>query len=230
MAAPAGFWRRYAAWSLDALAPLALSVPLLWGTGQRVLAQTDLHLSRFQLRLFELADVAFGQGRDPLQALPGWANDPALRATLADLAATWLDAALVAVMVLFALSAAWWVAFEASPWQATPGKRLSGLRVERDDGGRPGPGRVALRFVAGIPSWCLLHLGHAMAGWRADHRALHDLLSGTRVVLAPGAPAAMPRGARLWLWAQAVALLAAFAAVATFYAVLALEALATGLP
>ncbi|MBY4597944.1 RDD family protein [bacterium BD-1] len=230
MASPAGFWRRYAAWSLDALAPLALSVPLLWGTGQRMLAQTDLHLSRFQLRLFELADVALGQGRDPLQALPGWANDPALRAALVDLAGTWLDAALVAVAVLFALSAAWWVAFEASPWQATPGKRLFGLRVERGDGGRPGPGRVALRFVAGVPSWCLLHLGHAMAGWRADHRALHDLLSGTRVVLAPGAAAAMPPGARRWLWAQAIALLAAFAAVATAYAVMLAEALATGLP
>lgn len=230
MATPAGFWRRYAAWSLDSLAPLALSVPLLWGTGQRWLAQTDLHLSKLQLRLFELADVAMGQGRDPLHALPGWVNDPALRAALGDLANAWLQAALVALAVLFALSAAWWIAFEASPWQATPGKRLFGLQVAGRDGGRPGPGRVALRFLAGIPSWCLLHLGHAMAGWRTDRRALHDLLSGTVVVLAPGAQAAMPPGARRWLWAQAIALLAAFAAVATFYAVIFFEALASGLP
>lgn len=230
MATPAGFWRRYAAWSLDALAPLALSVPLLWGTGQRLLAQTDLHLSRLQLRLFELADVALGQGRDPLQDLPAWPNDPVLRAGVTELATTWGEAALVAVFVLFTLSALWSIAFEASPWQATPGKRLFGLQVVDGHGGRPGPGRVALRFVAGIPSWCLLHLGHAMAGWRADHRALHDLLSGTCVVLAPGAGAAMPRGARLWLWAQAVALVAAFAAVATAYAWMAYEALATGLP
>lgn len=230
MATPAGFWRRYAAWSLDALAPLALCVPLLWGTGQRWLAQTDLHLSRLQLRMFELADVAAGQGRDPLQAMAGWTHDPVLRAMLFDLARAWGEAALAAVLVLSALSAAWWIAFEASPWQATPGKRLFGLQVTRRDGGRPGPGRVALRFLAGIPSWGLLHLGHAMAGWRADRRALHDLLSGTRVVLAPGAAAAMPPGARRWLWAQAVALLAAFAAVATFYAVVFFEALATGLP
>lgn len=230
MATPAGFWRRYAAWSLDALAPLAFSVPLLWSTGQRMLAQTDLHLSKLQLRMFELADVAIGQGRDPLQAMAGWTHDPVLRAALLDLSRAWLHAALVAALVLFALSAAWWIAFEASPWQATPGKRLFGLQVSRHDGGRPGPGRVALRFLAGIPSWCLLHLGHAMAGWRADQRALHDLLSGTRVVLAPGAGAAMPPGARRWLWAQAIALLAAFAAVATFYAVIFFEALATGLP
>ncbi|MBW8311932.1 MAG: RDD family protein [Rhizobium sp.] len=230
MATPAGFWRRYAAWSLDALAPLALSIPLLWSTGQRLLAQTDLHLSKLQLRLFELADAALDHGSDPLQALPGWTHDPTLRAGVADLAAAWGDATLVAVAVLFALSAAWWIAFEASPWQATPGKRLFGLQVTRHDGGQPGPGRVALRFLAGIPSWCLLHLGHAMAGWRADQRALHDLLSGTRVVLAPGEVAAMPPGARRWLWAQAIALLVAFAAVATAYALMLAEALATGLP
>ena len=89
-------------WGLDALAPLALCVPLLWGTGQRWLAQTDLHLSKFQLRTFELADVATRQGRDPLQALPGWTGDPVLRAALGDLAAAWLDAALVAVPTMIA--------------------------------------------------------------------------------------------------------------------------------
>ena len=92
---------------------------------------------------------------------------------------------------------------ESSGWQASPGKRLLGLRVTDVHGGRCGPGRIALRFVAGIPSWFVLHLGHALAAWTPGKRALHDYLAGTRVELAPGAPEAMPRGGRSWLLLQA---------------------------
>ena len=31
-------------------------------------------------------------------------------------------------------------------------------------------------------SWLTLNLGHAMAAWRRDKRALHDLLAGTTVL------------------------------------------------
>jgi hypothetical protein len=44
----------------------------------------------------------------------------------------------------------------------------------------------------------MLNLGHAIAGWRADRRALHDLIAGTRVL----AQAPMPAWARAWLWLQ----------------------------
>jgi len=227
---PAPFWRRYAAYSLDVLAPLAASVPLLWNTGRRLVAATDLHLGRLQLRLLELADVAIGRGEDPLRALLGWPGDARLREAATELVAAWLRGAGIAAAVLFALAALWFIGFEASRWQATPGKRLAGLRVVADDGSRPGLARVAARFFGGLPSWLLLHLGHALAAWSRDRRALHDRLAGTRVVLVPDAGDAMPRWARAWLWAQGTALAALFTAALTYYGMLALEAFAVGLP
>lgn len=230
---PAGFWRRYAAYSLDVLAPLALSVPLLWGTGTRVLAGTDEAMQRLQFRLFDLMDEAIAGGQaleNPVSQLLAWSGDPVLNESVLALVGTWLHGLLIAAAVLFALSALWFVGFEASRRQATPGKRLAGLQVTDAAGGRPAPWRVALRFVAGVPSWAVLHLGHALAGWTRDRRALHDFIAGTRVVLAPGATEAMPRWARRWLWAQGLALAAVFIAVVTRYAMLFAEAMAVGLP
>ena len=228
---PAGFWRRYAAYSLDVLAPLAASVPLLWGTGARVLAETEAAMQRLQFRMFELMDLAVARGdalENPLSQLAGWSGDAVLRESVLALLASWLQSLAVAAAVLFALSALWFVGFEASRWQATPGKRLAGLRVTDVAGHRPAPWRVALRFVAGVPSWLMLHLGHAMAGWTKERRALHDLVAGTRVLLAPGAGEVMPRWARRWLWAQGLALAAAFVAVLARYAMLLADALALG--
>lgn len=231
MQRPAGFWRRYAAYSLDVLVPIAAAVPLLWGTGARVLAGTESSLQQVQFRLFELMDAAIAGGADagnPLGQLTAWSADPILREGVLALMATWLHGLAVAAAVLFALSALWFIGFEASRWQATPGKRLAGLRVTALDGSRPAPWRVALRFVAGLPSWLMLHLGHALAGWTRDRRALHDLIAGTRVVLAPDASEAMPRWARRWLWAQALAFAALVMAVVTSYALLLAEALGAG--
>ena len=79
---PAGFWRRYAAYSLDVLAPLAASVPLLWGTGARVLAATEAAMQRLQFRMFELMDLAVARGdalENPLSQLAGWSGDAVLR-------------------------------------------------------------------------------------------------------------------------------------------------------
>lgn len=225
---PAGFWRRYAAYSLDVLVPVAVSVPLLWGTGARVLAGTDAAMRQVQFRLFELMDAALAGGADaanPLGQLTAWSGDPVLREGVLALVATWVHGLAVAAAVLFALSALWFVGFEASRWQATPGKRLAGLRVTALDGSRPARWRVVLRFVAGVPSWLMLHLGHALAGWTKDRRALHDLVAGTRVVLAPEASDAMPRWARRWLWLQALAFTAALVGVVTSYALLLAQAL-----
>ncbi|WP_374603443.1 RDD family protein [Arenimonas sp.] len=221
---PTGFFRRYAAYSLDLLVPGLVSVPILWSTGQRMLARTELHMAEAELRMFELMSQAEAGGGHALGGMLEWGADPALRSALLALVAAWLEAAGIAALVFVALTALWFIAFEASPWQASPGKRLAGLRVVKADGGRPGAGRIAARFFAGAPSWLLLHLGHAMAAVRRDGRAMHDLLAGTRVVLAPEATTKMPRWARYWLAAQAIVLVAALMAVAAQYLLLAVEA------
>lgn len=226
----AGFWRRYAAYSLDLLVPVVASVPLLWRTGQEMLDRTWQHMAEAELRMYDLMALSEARSGHALADMPGWSTDPALREALLAMVAAWLEAIGIAALVIAALAALWFIAFEASPWQASPGKRLAGLRVVAADGSRPGPGRVALRFFAGAPSWGLLHLGHAMAAIRRDGKALHDLLAGTQVVLAPGATSAMPRWARYWLGAQALAVVALVMAVGSQYLLLAVEAWKAGLP
>ncbi|GAB2665628.1 RDD family protein [Arenimonas aestuarii] len=227
---PSGFWRRYAAYSLDLVVPVLVSVPLLWQTGQRMLDRTWLHMAEAELRMFDLMTASDASGGHALAGMFEWSADPALRGVLLAMVAAWLEAIGIAALVIAALAALWFITFEASPWQATPGKRLAGLRVVAVDGSRPGLGRIALRFFAGAPSWLLLHLGHAMAAIRRDGRALHDLLAGTCVVLAPGATTRIPRWARFWLLVQALAVAAVLATVASQYLLLAVAAWDAGLP
>jgi uncharacterized RDD family membrane protein YckC len=71
--------------------------------------------------------------------------------------------------------------FLSSPWQATPGKRLLGLKVA-DLNGLPisfwrAFGRVAAKFLSSI-----LLIGYIMAFFTKDKRALHDLMAGTIVI------------------------------------------------
>lgn len=230
MNAPAGFWRRYAAYSADACAICLLALPLLWPRLNEAWFVLGAGLEQLQFRIWELLDLSLARGDAPLRQLGLFTGDEVLRAATAGLVAELLWLALAVSLALFAVAAAWFIPFESSRWQASPGKRLLGLRVTDADGARCGPGRIALRFVAGVPSWFALHLGHALAAWSPGKRALHDYLAGTRVELAPDAPAAMPRGGRAWLLLQAAAFFALVGFIVLRYVQLMAEALEGGLP
>jgi uncharacterized RDD family membrane protein YckC len=221
---PAGFWRRYAAYSADAAAIALLCLPWAWLRVSAALPSLHLGYAQLQQRLWELMDASLDSAAAPMALLLGWAADPTLRHLLAALAAQLAMLALWLALGVFAVAAAWFIASEASPWQASPGKRLLGLRVTDVDGRRCGPGRTTLRFFAGVLSWALLNLGHAMAAFTPGKRALHDLIAGTRVELAPGAKPAMPPAARGWLWLQLFAMLATLSWVAMRYLQLLWEA------
>ena len=81
--------------------------------------------------------------------------------------------------------ALWWSYFIVG-WGlfgATPGKWLLGLRVVDHHGRCPiGPSRAVLRLIAYCISSTILCIGHLFVLFRADRRALHDILAGTRVV------------------------------------------------
>jgi len=68
---------------------------------------------------------------------------------------------------------------------ATLGKRLLGLAVVGPDGRRPGPGRSALRAALAVAGVALLGIGPLLALFTRSGRALHDLVAGTTVVIAP---------------------------------------------
>lgn len=203
----AGFWQRYAAWSLDAavLAPLAwwLSRERMSASLPRWRAAGDALAATFERSLQRMLD-----GATATEAALRLYADPALSEAarllhLALLATLWRPVAAFAL-----LACVWHVGFERTRWRGSPGKRALRVQVADAAGGRPSPARSLGRFVAGTASWLTLNVGHAMAAIPPSHLALHDRLSGTRVV----APARkLPPWARAWLWLQVVALVAASA-------------------
>jgi uncharacterized RDD family membrane protein YckC len=64
----------------------------------------------------------------------------------------------------------------------TVGKMVVNIRVVRLDGQSLPWGISVIRYLGEWVSMFLFGIGYLMAGLRADKRALHDLLAGTRVV------------------------------------------------
>ena len=204
----AGFWRRYAAWSLDA-APTLLLAGLL--TRQQLQAMVGALATTAQALVDRLAASmlhAFEQGSGaPLAALTV-ALDPGLRDGSRALAATLARGLSWTALVFAVLMLLQHVVLEQTRWRGTAGKRLLGLRVADLQGAAPSLTRSLLRNLAGLLSWLSLNLGHALAAVPPQHRALHDHLAGTQVL---AQPAPLPRWARAWLVVQVVLLLLAFA-------------------
>ncbi|MBA3975220.1 MAG: hypothetical protein C0504_13520 [Candidatus Solibacter sp.] len=120
-------------------------------------------------------------------------------------AAFLIDAVLLAPAALLAsqspvlagaAAALWWTAFEASPWQASPGKRLLGMRTIEADGRRVGFGRALGRSalkalpLAAVPvwPWVAAAAGAAAVVMMAvdrRRRSYPDLLVRTAVIVPP---------------------------------------------
>ncbi|MDF2963018.1 MAG: hypothetical protein K0S39_4753 [Paenibacillus sp.] len=65
----------------------------------------------------------------------------------------------------------------------TLGKMALGIQVIREDGQPNSWGTIILReFIGKLVSSIILCIGYMMAGWDREKRALHDRMSGTRVV------------------------------------------------
>lgn len=89
-----------------------------------------------------------------LAALVG--RNPTLQHALAFLTLT------LPVLLYFSLA-------EASPWRGTVGRRLAGLRIARDDGGRAGPRRTLARNALKLLPWEIAHAAlHRVEGWPLD--------------------------------------------------------------
>lgn len=201
--AQARFWVRYAAWSLDAVCVS----PLLWLLGkkplQTALTQLDTSVHDLATRMSHAIGEALAQGQTPTALAMAWLTDAQVLAAVQRVESALFTLLLLPPAVYAVLACLWSLGFEASAWQATPGKRALGLQVVRLDG-RPMTLGVAMkRYLAAGLSWLTLNIGHAMAAF-APFLALHDRLSQTRVIAAtPG----LPLWARLWLFTQVAGLL-----------------------
>lgn len=88
-------------------------------------------------------------------------------------------------VVCFAASMAYHTCFIASKWQATPGKRVMNCIVVTRDGKRLSYGHALGRHLACFLSWLPfppVTIGFFLAGWTREKTALHDMISGSRVV------------------------------------------------
>jgi len=85
---------------------------------------------------------------------------------------------------LFGSLSAWLYSaiFECSAWQATPGKRLLGIRVMNERGEALSFWLTSLRFVGKVISVGLLGVGFLLILFTPRKQALHDLLVGSLVV------------------------------------------------
>jgi uncharacterized RDD family membrane protein YckC len=77
---------------------------------------------------------------------------------------------------------AYFVGFESSAYQATPGKMALGLIVTDSDGRRISPMRAVGRYFAKILSGMILLIGFIMVAFTERKQGLHDMIAGTLVV------------------------------------------------
>ena len=77
------------------------------------------------------------------------------------------------------ISATWlyYTLFEASSWQATPGKRVMRLYVTDLNGQRITFARASLRNLAKLISSLTSLVGYLVAGFTEKKQALHDILA-----------------------------------------------------
>jgi uncharacterized RDD family membrane protein YckC len=117
-----------------------------------------------------------------------WLANLLLRALVARVFHVDLEAAIALKSMLAActlLFAALYVIVLHALEGQTIGKLIVRVRVVGDDDLPPPVGASVLRFFAYFVSLLPFGLGFFMAGLRADRRALHDLIAGTRVERVP---------------------------------------------
>ena len=200
-AVPAGFVAREAAWSLDASIVLLSTALLTWVKVVNALVILQQAWRELQRVAAARMAEALSQVSDPGGLVSQVLRDPALHAVAATVESAVYGVLLPPLLVFALLAALYWIGFERSAWQATPGKRALGLQVTDMQGHRLDPARAATRHVAGALSWLTLNLGHALAAVPPQKRALHDYIAGTRVVHGDGEPR-LPGWAKAWVAVQ----------------------------
>ena len=92
------------------------------------------------------------------------------------------SAALLFNLVALVVPWLYYTIAESSQQQATPGKRLVGLRVVSDAGARIRFGRANGRFWAKQVSGLTLGIGYLVCAFTPRKQVLHDLIAGCCVV------------------------------------------------
>ncbi|MDQ0160458.1 RDD family protein [Alkalibacillus salilacus] len=87
-----------------------------------------------------------------------------------------------AFLIGFVFNALYTGIFHASKWQATPGKKMIGIKVTDMNGNRISFARGFGRGLAVNLSAFILYIGFIMAGLTSKKQALHDMIARTLVI------------------------------------------------
>ncbi|HEY1735753.1 MAG TPA: RDD family protein [Methylovirgula sp.] len=88
----------------------------------------------------------------------------------------------IGVSVAILVVVIYYVKFNAGPWQATPGKRVTGIHIITVSG-EPVSGWLAFgRYLAYMLSALPLCIGFMVVGWNEEKKGFHDMLCNTRVI------------------------------------------------
>ncbi|GBQ30368.1 RDD family protein [Gluconacetobacter sacchari] len=168
----AGFWFRVLAWIIDAVILKVLS----WGVSLLIAPSLTLTVinGNAPASRYEISDIV--RISDVARAVPA---DYAY--SYGTFHPTWHGNG-VYELLQFVLPALYYILFESSRLQATPGKRACRMRVADLQGARIGIGRATVRYFGHILSVLTLGLGFLMVTWTRRKQALHDLLAGTCVI------------------------------------------------
>lgn len=93
----------------------------------------------------------------------------------------------LAYIVMFAFTLAYFIGSEGGPMAQTFGKHMMGIRVVGPTPEPIGYGKAAIRYVGRILDTivCGLPIGYLWPLWDAENRCWHDMVADTRVVVAP---------------------------------------------
>ena len=131
---------------------------------------------------------------EEMQAKLAAGNDPQLALQALE---TYFHAMGPALLAQTVLGWLYFALCESSAWQATPGKRVLGLRVTDLEGRRLGFARATGRYFGKLLSAFFLCIGFLMVAWTQRKQGLHDLLAQTLVLngradAAPARPSQAP--------------------------------------
>ncbi|KZZ84081.1 RDD family protein [Bacillus sp. SJS] len=77
---------------------------------------------------------------------------------------------------------AYFIIMPVTSWQGTIGKKLLGLKIVNEHGGRLTIGKSILRYLSFTVSALILYIGFIMDGFTSRKQALHDMMVKTYVV------------------------------------------------
>ena len=148
----AGFWKRFIAYLLDSI---ILAIPLFIVSIIFAVLINGIAMSLF------FGDSSMG-------------SNPALDIMF-------VIVGLIPSVLIFILCLLYFAVFESSSWQATPGKKIIGIKVVDIQGERIALGKALLRNVGRIAS-SILCIGYIIIGFTQKKQGLHDMIAGTLVV------------------------------------------------